>query len=97
MTKKLIPNENDESHYLGTESGLNLVRHGGYAFMSDVAPAYMFIHRKFAPNELCDINEINLRAKGLLAFVSHKQSPYKELLKAKYRKYILYALIISNS
>lgn len=84
MKTKINPQESQDTHYVATETGLNLVRRGGYAFMSDVAPAYMYIHRKFAPNELCDINEINMRSKLLLAFVAHKQSPYKELLKAKY-------------
>lgn len=83
MAKKITPNENRMTHFLATETGLDLMRRGGYAFLSDVAAAYMFIHRKFAPNELCDINEINARPKVLLAFVANKQSPYKELLKAK--------------
>lgn len=81
--KKFFPYENHVSLYIATEDGLNLVRRGGYAYLSDVAAAYMYIRKNFEPNQLCDINEVNLRAKVLLGFFSNKQSPYKEMLKCK--------------
>lgn len=80
----MIPHENQVNHYMTTEAGLNLVRRGGYAFLSDVSAAYMYMQQKFAPNELCDINEVDMRPKVLLGFFAEPKSPYKELLKAKY-------------
>lgn len=36
---------------------------------------------------MCDINEIYLRAKLQVGYMSNKQSPYLELFKTKFRKF----------
>lgn len=44
------------------DAGFELVRAGGYAFYADAATAYPTVSRLFEPGQICDLNQIELRA-----------------------------------
>lgn len=67
--------------------GLDRVRRGGHAYHCEDTHAYTYIRKTFDPVEMCDINEIYLRNKMLVGYMSNKQSPYLELFKTKFRKF----------
>lgn len=84
--RKITPVRNASALWLPLVDGLNRVRRGGYAYNCEDTHAYPYIRRTFAPIEMCDLNEVLLRPLLRLGYMSHKRSPYLELLKTKFRK-----------
>lgn len=80
--KKLKANSSDT--WTTAEQGIQLVRRGGYAFHTDGAIAYPIIAKMFKPNELCDLNVINLRSESTLTICLRKHSPFLEMFRIKY-------------
>lgn len=80
------PVRNASHLWMPLAEGLELVRRGGHAYNCEGTHGYAHIRKTFDPAEMCDINEIYLRPKVQLGYISNKQSPYLELFKTKFRK-----------
>lgn len=82
MQKKLWLNSS--KLYITPHVGVELVRRGGYAYLSEASTLYVLVKQSYSPVELCDLNEIYLRPKNSLGFVVNLKSSYHEMFKIKY-------------
>lgn len=84
LVQKKISTLNSSMLYINPQVGVELVRRGGYAYLSEASTLYDLVKQSYSAVELCDLNEIYLRPKNSLGYVVNLKSSYHEIFKIKY-------------
>lgn len=82
LTKKV--NLNDNSYFLKSHDGLQLVRKQQYAFHCEANTAFPIIRSLFTPREICLLNVLPFRRDKMQAFVIRKISPFHDIFAIKW-------------
>ncbi|XP_054279258.1 ionotropic receptor 75a-like [Macrosteles quadrilineatus] len=82
--KQVIP-RGDAAYYTPAQ-GIRCMQEGNFAFYVDPASAYRLIEEMLSESEICDLVEIALNPKEVLALPLQKGSPYRKLLIYGQRK-----------
>lgn len=77
-------NLNDNSYFLKSRDGLQLVRHQPYAFHCEANTAFPIIRSLFTPREICQLNVLPFRRDKMQAFVIRKNSPFHDIFAIKW-------------
>lgn len=59
-------------------------RSRGYAYHCEVSLGYFFMEQYYTPNEICDLNMVDLQPQKSLGFFIKKGSPYHDFFKIKF-------------
>lgn len=82
--KKILGKKNGSASFYEVETGMQYVKHGGFAFQTDTSIAYHIIRRDF-PNEIiCDLSEVELYPSQYTTGIVQKRLPLKEILLYRY-------------
>lgn len=82
--KKVQGASNSSALWIDHKEGLKRVLKGYFAYSAEVSTFYQSIENTFSPQDMFDINELNLRYEKNLAMILPQSSPYREILKIKY-------------
>lgn len=66
------------------EEGMKRTRSRGYAYHCEVSLGYFFMEQYYTPNEICDLNMVDLQPQKSLGFFIKKGSPYHDFFKIKF-------------
>lgn len=75
---------NDNSYFLKSYDGLQLVRQQHYAFHCEANTAFPIIRSMFTPREICQLNVLPFRRDKMQAFVIRKMSPFHDIFAIKW-------------
>lgn len=81
ISKKV--NLNDNSYFLKSHDGLQLVRQQQYAFHCEANTAFPIIRSMFTPHEICHLNVLPFRRDKMQALVIRKMSPFHDIFAIK--------------
>ncbi|XP_013187673.2 ionotropic receptor 75a isoform X1 [Amyelois transitella] len=75
-----------EGNFHTPESGMALVKRGGFAFHVDSVVAYRIMRKSFTEREICEAHEIPMYPPQKMGVIVAKRSPYKEHVTYGVRK-----------
>ncbi|XP_025200887.1 probable glutamate receptor [Melanaphis sacchari] len=76
IDKKIKP----KSEYLLAKDGVQKIKKGHYAFLTDPATSYWLINDIFTEKEKCDLSELPLHRPETTGYLVQKKSPYRKLI-----------------
>lgn len=94
ITKKV--NLNDDSTFLKSHDGLQLVRKQRYAFHCEANTAFPIIRSMFTPSEICKLNVLPFRRDSAQAFVIRRNSPFRDIFAIKWVSAVVAKIYIKN-
>lgn len=71
--------EHGRPNFWSIEDGMSKVKHGGFAYHTEVSSAYALIAKSYNQKEICDLNEIDFLPPGLMTMMLPKNSQYTKL------------------
>lgn len=77
--RKIFPPGAKKPNYFDPEIGIEKVKHGGFAYHTDVPTAYYLIRKTFDNDDICELEEIDFIKAIMLPVVYQKNSPYTKL------------------
>lgn len=75
----MVGQKNGSDAYYKVEHGLELVKHGGFAFQVDMDVAYKIIAETYSNEIICDLNQVHLYPTQRMTGIGQKNSPFKEV------------------
>ncbi|KAM8708520.1 hypothetical protein ACLKA7_015489 [Drosophila subpalustris] len=82
LYRKKVLNKDPKRIWLSSEKGVLMVRNNpGFVFIAESATAYIYVAKHYLPHEICQLNEIMLRAETSGHTIVLKTSSFVELFK----------------
>ncbi|CAD7081125.1 unnamed protein product [Hermetia illucens] len=83
IKKKIKPLKDEETVWLPADEGIQETRNRRFAYHCEVSVAYIFMDKYYTPDEVCDVNMVDLMSQKSLAILLKRGSPYRDAFKTK--------------